>query len=85
VGAAKIALGHHLDDFIEPLLLNIFFSGSFKAMPARLFSDNGGNVVIRRLVYVEESKAGIYAKTGRPAHQRRLSSLWRSEPATAVR
>jgi tRNA 2-thiocytidine biosynthesis protein TtcA len=61
-GATKIALGHHLDDFVETLLLNIFFSGSLKAMPARLVSDNGEHVVIRPLVYVTESEARTYAK-----------------------
>src|SRR4029078_2743903 len=62
VGATKIALGHHLDDFIETLLLNIFFAGALKAMPARLVSDNGEHVVIRPLVYVDESEARLYAK-----------------------
>src|SRR5919197_6265528 len=62
VGATKIALGHHLDDFIETLLLNLFFAGSLKAMPARLVSDNGEHVVIRPLVYVEEAEARTYAK-----------------------
>jgi len=62
VGATKIALGHHADDFIETLLLNIFFQGSIKAMPARLVSDNGEHVVIRPLAYVLESEAGAYAK-----------------------
>jgi len=62
VGATKIALGHHLDDFIETLLLNLFFAGTLKAMPARLVSDNGEHVVIRPLVGVTESEARQYAK-----------------------
>ena len=62
VGANKIALGHHADDFIETLLLNIFFQGSIKAMPARLVSDNGRHVVIRPLAYVLESEARAYAR-----------------------
>ena len=62
MGATKIALGHHADDFIETLLLNVFFQGSLKAMPARLVSDNGEHVVIRPLVYVLESEARAYAK-----------------------
>ena len=62
VGATKIALGHHLDDFIETLLLNLFFAGSLKAMPARLVSDNGEHVVIRPLVGVTEAEARSYAK-----------------------
>ena len=62
VGATKIALGHHLDDFIETLLLNLFFAGALKAMAARLVSDNGEHTVIRPLVYVEESEARLYTK-----------------------
>jgi tRNA 2-thiocytidine biosynthesis protein TtcA len=62
VGATKIALGHHADDFIETLLLNLFFQGSIKAMPARLVSDNAEHVVIRPLAYVLESEARTYAK-----------------------
>jgi tRNA 2-thiocytidine biosynthesis protein TtcA len=62
VGATKIALGHHADDFIETLLLNLFFAGALKAMPAKLVSDNGEHVVIRPLVYVGEDEARIYAK-----------------------
>src|SRR3982751_4343430 len=62
VGATKIALGHHADDFIETLLLNVFFQGSIKAMPARLVSDDGKHVVIRPLAYVLESEARQYAR-----------------------
>ena len=62
VGATKIALGHHMDDFIETLLLNLFFAGALKAMPAKLVSDDGANVVIRPLAYVGEDEARLYAK-----------------------
>ena len=62
VGATKIALGHHLDDFVETLLLNLFFAGALKAMPARLVSDDARHVVIRPLAYVEEAEARQYAK-----------------------
>jgi tRNA 2-thiocytidine biosynthesis protein TtcA len=62
VGATKIALGHHLDDFIETALLNLFFQGSLKAMPARLVSDNRRHVVIRPLVYITEAEARAYAQ-----------------------
>jgi len=61
-GATKIALGHHADDFIETLLLNLFFAGALKAMPAKLVSDNGAHVVIRPLVYVGEDEARAYTK-----------------------
>lgn len=62
VGATKIALGHHLDDFVETVLLNLFFQGSLKAMPARLVSDNGKHIVIRPLVYVTEAEARAYTQ-----------------------
>jgi len=62
VGASKIALGHHMDDFIETLLLNLFFAGALKAMPAKLVSDDGAHVVIRPLAYVGEDEARLYAK-----------------------
>ncbi len=62
IGATKIALGHHADDVIETLLLNLFYEGALKAMPARLVSDNGHHVVIRPLVYVQEGEAAAYAK-----------------------
>jgi tRNA 2-thiocytidine biosynthesis protein TtcA len=62
VGATKIALGHHADDFVETLLLNVFFAGALKAMPAKLVSDNGQHTVIRPLAYVLEEEARAYAK-----------------------
>jgi tRNA 2-thiocytidine biosynthesis protein TtcA len=62
LGATKIALGHHLDDFIETLLLNLFFGGTLKAMPARLVADSGEHVVIRPLVAVTEADARAYTR-----------------------
>jgi tRNA 2-thiocytidine biosynthesis protein TtcA len=62
VGATKIALGHHLDDFIETVLLNLFFQGSLKAMPARLVSDSKKHIVIRPLAYVTEAEARSYTQ-----------------------
>jgi tRNA 2-thiocytidine biosynthesis protein TtcA len=62
VGATKIALGHHMDDFVETVLLNLFFQGSLKAMPARLVSDNRKHIVIRPLVYVTEAEARAYTQ-----------------------
>lgn len=54
MGCNKLALGHHLDDFIETLLLNQFFVGSLKAMSPSMLADNGVITVIRPLVYVQE-------------------------------
>jgi tRNA 2-thiocytidine biosynthesis protein TtcA len=62
VGASKIALGHHADDFIETLLLNLFFAGSLKAMPPKLVSDDGAHVVVRPLVFVGEDEARAYTR-----------------------
>ncbi|WP_068545556.1 tRNA 2-thiocytidine(32) synthetase TtcA [Thalassotalea crassostreae] len=57
----KIALGHHRDDMIETLMLNMFFNGTLKTMPAKLVSDNGEHVVIRPLAYCKEVEIKQYA------------------------
>lgn len=62
IGATKIALGHHKDDIVETLFLNLFFSGRLKAMPPKLLSDDKRNVVIRPLAYCRESELAAYAE-----------------------
>ena len=59
----KIALGHHRDDIIETLFLNLFFGGKLKSMSAKLRSDDGNNIVIRPLAYAKESDIAKYAES----------------------
>ena len=62
LGCTKIALGHHRDDTIETLMLNMMFNGSLSAMPAKLISDDGRNTVIRPLLYSSERDIAAYSE-----------------------
>lgn len=62
IGATKIALGHHRDDIVETLFLNMFFGGKLKAMPPKLLSDDKENILIRPLAYCREKEIERYSR-----------------------
>jgi hypothetical protein len=68
LGATKIALGHHRDDMVVTLLMNMFFGSRLKGMPPKLVSDDGRHVVIRPLAYVAESDLERWAVHRVPDH-----------------
>lgn len=62
IGATKIALGHHRDDILETLFLNMFFGGKIKSMPPKLLSDDGRHMVIRPLAYCKEKDIQTFSE-----------------------
>ena len=65
LGADKLALGHHRDDIVETLFLNLFYGGRLKAMPPKLLSDDHRHILIRPLAYCAEDELAEYARVRR--------------------
>ena len=80
LGATKIALGHHRDDILETLLLNMFYAGKLKAMPPKLRSDDGKHIVIRPLAYVPENLCGSQPNLQRGAMKQMLREWEKKYP-----
>lgn len=62
IGATKVALGHHLDDIVETLFLNLFHGATLKAMPPKLLSDDGDHILVRPLAYCREKDIARWAE-----------------------
>jgi tRNA 2-thiocytidine biosynthesis protein TtcA len=62
IGATKVALGHHKDDIVETLFLNMFYGGRLKAMPPKLLADDKRNIIIRPMAFCRESHIAAYAE-----------------------
>ena len=84
-GITKVALGHHRDDIVETLFLNLFFGGRLKAMAPKLRSEDGRHIVIRPLAYVAERDIARYADGARLPDHSLQPVRFAAEPAARGR